>query len=536
LLYQGVEPFADKVLNIDEKRPKVGVLVTHELLTTEGTEEIFNLKGFKKALTSRGFDVRDVILKKWSEFAPPEPAVYTYDESRYDQLEEELAAVDADIKNLKEQLADLAKVQQEWQSKTPEELTKIYAKDLKGRKIDEALRRRQLAFWQQNEAILKAFLHQYLEDRENTAKEKAALNVDVTAEQRRIADLKAKLDRAIADCDLLFVPRYTIRNIMSGFHISNQVHRLDESQAAAVRDFLKAGKPVLACFGPTNVPPGERMMPGGEGPDDVERDLSQLGIRFGQQTILFNVESKAFAERRSNPFSAGANVEVPPIEFEGAGKATRAVLKLDTPQLPENPLGRAMEIAAHSFGTNNLNLRVQYPRPIYYESAKEQKLVFEPEFLMTSVASWNEDQPFPTRERNIPRFEPPKADDASKGTLAEKRRGPFPIGVAVEAPVPADWYTAKGTRPASVRVAAIGSGHIFVGPELSAAKEELLLATCNWLLGRDNLLRRSDLSWSFPRVSLSPREHTLWNWGAWLGLPGLFLYLGLVVLMVRRLR
>src|SRR5207245_2300007 len=123
------------------------------------------------------------ILKKWSEFAPPEPAVYTYDESRYDQLEEELTAADADIKNLKEQLTDLAKVQEEWRSKSPEELSKLYAKDLKGRKIDDAMRRRQLAFWQQNEAILKAFLNQYLEDRQATAKEKATLNVDLTAEQ-----------------------------------------------------------------------------------------------------------------------------------------------------------------------------------------------------------------------------------------------------------------------------------------------------------------------------------------------------------------
>jgi hypothetical protein len=535
LLYQGVEPFAGKVLNIDEKRPKIGVLVTHELLTTEGTEEIFNLKGFKKALTSRGLDVRDVILKKWSEFAPPEPAVYTYDESRYDQLEEELTSVDADIKNLKEQLADLAKMQAEWQSKSPEELTTIYANDLKGRKIDEALRRRQLSFWQQNEAILKAILNQYQEDRDATAKEKAGLNVDLTAEQRRITDLKAKLDRALADCDLLFIPRYTIRNIMSGFHIPSQVHRLDEAQAAAIREFLKAGKPILACFGPSNTPPGERMTPEGAGPDDLERDLTQLGIRFGKQTVLFNVESKAFAERRSNPFSAGANVEVPPVEFEGAGLATRSVLKLDTAPPLVNPLGQAMKIAAHSYGTNNLNLRVQYPRPIYYEKA-EANLPFEPEFLMTNAASWNEEQPFPTRERNIPRFEPPKADDASRGTLDEKRRGPFPIGVAVETPVPADWYVDKDARPATVRVAVIGSGHLFVGPELAPAKEELLLDTCNWLLGRDNLLRRSDEVWAFPRVSLSQREHTLWNWGAWFGLPALSLYLGLVVLMVRRLR
>ena len=123
LLDQGIEPFAPKVLNVDEKRPKVGIMVIHEWLTTLGPED-FGLAGLKKTLTAQGFDVEDVILKKWSETAPPEPAVYSYDESKLDRLEEELSEADADIRNLQEELKDLTEVQSFWKKSTLEELTK----------------------------------------------------------------------------------------------------------------------------------------------------------------------------------------------------------------------------------------------------------------------------------------------------------------------------------------------------------------------------------------------------------------------------
>src|SRR5262249_15992316 len=75
----GAEPVARAVFNVDEKRPKVGIVVIHEWLTTQGPED-YGLPGLKKSLEAYGFDVRDVVLKKWSRFAPPEPAVYTYEE------------------------------------------------------------------------------------------------------------------------------------------------------------------------------------------------------------------------------------------------------------------------------------------------------------------------------------------------------------------------------------------------------------------------------------------------------------------------
>jgi hypothetical protein len=537
LLYQGVRPFANKVLNVDEKRPKIGVAVIHEWLTTEGPEE-FGFGGLKKALTARGFVVRDILLKKWSEIAPPEPAVYTYEESKFDRLEEQLAELNSDVKSIEGELKTLAEVQKLWKTASLDELTKKYAKQLGDRRVDEGLRKRQLAFLEQNALILNAVVTQYRTDRDETAKEKQSLNVDTAAEERRMTDLKAKLQRSLADCDLLFIPRMTIRNVVVGDRIPNQLYRLDEAQVAAIKDFLKSGKPVLACFGPTSEHPNDRMSMtrlGPSGPDELEDLLSKLGIKMGSQTILYNVESKSFAERRTGLLVAGAAVDVPPVDFETKGEAPRPLAKPAAAQRPDNRIRQSMRIAAHSLG-KSLDLRVRYPRPIYYEPREGQEPKFEPEFMLTPAATWNEDQPYPSRE-HVPRFEPPKADDPTKGTLDEKRRGPFPIGVAIETKLPADWYAdSKGTPPATVRIAAVGNGTLFTGGELSPAKEELLLDTCNWLLGRDDLLPRADRVWQFPRVTLTPREHTLWRWGTWVGLPGLFAYLGLVVLMVRRLR
>jgi hypothetical protein len=222
------------------------------------------------------------------------------------------------------------------------------------------------------------------------------------------------------------------------------------------------------------------------------------------------------------------------VEFEGSKAANPALMTEAGPRNP-NPIGNSMRIAAHSLGRTDLDLRIRNPRPIYFQPEDGHGSSAEPTFLITSPASWNEDQPFPSRERT-PRFEPPKLDDPTKGTLDEKRRGPFPIGVAVETQLPADWFPDNRSPDSKVRLAAIGSGGVFTGTDLAPAKEELLLNTCNWLLGRDDLLPMADLAWSYPRVRLEPRTYTVWRWGAWLGLPVVFAYFGLVVLMLRRLR
>jgi hypothetical protein len=534
LLYQGIQPFANKVLNIDEKRPKIGIAVIHEWLTSEGPVE-YGMPGLRKALTARGFDVRDVVLKKWSQFGPPEPAVYSYEESKLDRLEERLAILDASIKALEETQAEYRKVRDLWKTAKLEELTKKYADQLRGRKVTEEMRQAQLEDIDDELTGIDVALTFNRKKREAAATDRGKLNVDTLAEQRRIADLKAKMERAVADCDLLIVPRMTLRNVTIGDAIPNYIYRLEEAQVEAVRDFLKSGKPVLALFGPPNESP-DRQTPPTRGPDALEDLFVKLGIKFGKQTVLFDVESESFAERRTGLLIAGSDVEVPPVEFEWRAGAGRPLGRaIATASLKPNPIRQSMQLVSRSMGRDRpLDLRIRHPRPVYYEAANGQKPTFEPDILMTSGASWNDEQPFPTGDRT-PQYERPKPNDPNKGTLEEKRRGPFPIGVAVEEALPADWFADKQTPPV-VRVAAIGSGGLFVGPDLSPAKEKLALYTCNWLLGRDDLLPSAEQAWSYPRVSLGEREHTLWNWGAWLLFPSLFLYLGLVVLLVRRLR
>ena len=157
--------------------------------------------------------------------------------------------------------------------------------------------------------------------------------------------------------------------------------------------------------------------------------------------------------------------------------------------------------------------------------------------MMTSADSWNEDQPFPTRERSAPRFER-KGDDPRKGTIEERRRGPFPIAVAVEAPLPPSWVDGdRVAHPTKVRLAVIGSGQVFTGTTLNPVNEKVLVDVSNWLLGRDELLARDTREpWQYPRVALSESASGLWKWATILGMPMLFVYLGFMVLMVRRMR
>src|SRR5436305_12606905 len=102
----------------------------------EGSEEL-DIAGMKKTLTARGFDTQDIIFKKWREFTAPEPVVLTFDESKLERLEEELADLDANIKNLEEGLQKSRPVVKLWQTASLDELNKKYADELKGHKLTE---------------------------------------------------------------------------------------------------------------------------------------------------------------------------------------------------------------------------------------------------------------------------------------------------------------------------------------------------------------------------------------------------------------
>ncbi|OAI45336.1 hypothetical protein AYO44_02725 [Planctomycetaceae bacterium SCGC AG-212-F19] len=542
LLDQGVAPLARKILTLNEKRPMVGIAVIHELLTTQGDEEYpYTMAGLKKALTARGFDTKDIVLKKWSEFGPPEAAVYTPEDSKLDELEEQIAIHDFNIRQLSTALAGQAKVLNAWKTATLEELTKRYAQSLGIQKVTKEIRVEVVEDLEFDVTALKRSLDDQEQRRKTAGEERAKLNVDTLAAQRRITDMKAKLSWTLADCDLLIVPRMTQRNVARrNDNIPGWLHRLDESQADVIRDFMKAGKPVLFCFGPTNDPPDRGAAPAGAQPDQVEQMLGHLGVKLPPQTILFDTDTEAFAARAGSPFGSPARSEPPAVDFDwkpGAGRPNRAGRSTDV--LPPHPIHESMKLLARSFSTDAqgkallADLRLRHPQPVYYDPPPGTRLDFDPELMMTSPASWNEDNPFPTPQRT-PKFELPKTDP-KKGTVEEKRRGPFPIAAAFTARVPEAWYAELPRKPTVVRLAVIGHGGVFNGATLSPVREMFLVDTCNWLLGRDHELALKADVWKYPRVELTPRAYHMWAW-AWLALAIVFAFLGTAVWLVRHVR
>jgi hypothetical protein len=545
---RGVEPFARKVLDLEQRRPRVGVLVMHELLTTEGSEPAFTLRGLRKALEAHGFEVRDVVLRRFGD-AGPEPAADTAEESKLDRLDADLEDLDAEIKDLKGEIeslkAEVAICQLKPGEKEQEkldQLSKRYARFLGGQRLSPADRLVVLAKWQGDLARSQVFLQARQRERDEVRAERAKLNVGELQQARRMRDVKAKLDRALTDCDLLLIPRLT-RRYNGSLAAPYRFHRLSDAQLASVREFLQSGKPVLACLGPTSEPPELGLGPDTQGPDGFDSLLTELGIHLNKQTILFSADSKAFADRRLNPFRADDAVRVPALDFDSPPSAWSGkwTVRRDNP-LPPNRIREGLRILAHSFGRppsgtggaeRTLDIAIRFPRPVQYQPRTGFTPHEEPVFLVTAEG-WNDDHPYPVRDHK-PHYEPPKKDDPANGTPDEKRRGEFPIGVAVEAPVPPSW--SASTSP-TVRVAVIGQGDVFVGEDLPPARERLFLQVANWLLGRGDSLPTADHPWKYPRVDMAPgsREEQLWLWGTRLGLPVLFAYLGLVVLLVRRLR
>ena len=203
-----------------------------------------------------------------------------------------------------------------------------------------------------------------------------------------------------------------------------------------------------------------------------------------------------------------------------------------------NAIRVSLDLLAKSLGDKLMkDLQIRHARPVYVEANAASPGNFDESavFLMAGPDTWNENSPFLNDKREAPRYTPTKADDKAKGSLEEVRRGPFPIGVAVEKKLPANWFE-TGEKPETARIGVIGNGGVFVGPKLSPIKEKMLLDVCNWLLGRDDLLAKRQETWSFPRVQLSEPEKKLWQWGTLPGLPFAFLYLGMFVWFVRRLR
>ncbi|HKI31895.1 MAG TPA: hypothetical protein VKA46_08500 [Gemmataceae bacterium] len=578
LRYHGVKPFADRVLNIDERRPRVAVGVIHEVLSLQGGTEDLGMTGVKKSLEANGFETRDLLLKKWDGPAGPEPATYTFEESKLEQLDDQITDLQDAISRNDTSLKELEKRREEWAKEPLDKLADTELGRAAKRRFDltsdkdfnEDVRKRVLASLDESlgvaRAVVPAMRERFVKELDSLRKERegVAKAEEPLAEQRRLNDLRAKTARALADCDLLILPRATLFNVARGESIPNRLYKLDPAQVAAIRDFVRSGKPLLACLGPVNDPPGRPDPDAGS--DGLEEMLAGLGLHFSRQTVLYDVESKSFGQRRSGLVIGGTSVEVPPLRFNEWAPGTGLPPGKHATAAEANPLRESLRLTARSLGnTGTLDLRLRHPRPVYYDpqlarlpgalgmwafapdaggvagvswgslflfGRPGRARTFEPEFLMTDAGSWNEGQPFPTRERT-PHYEPEKPDEPVTDPYDARRTGPFPVGIAVEVP---NWYSTTTSEAPPLRVAAIGQGGIFIGRTLDPAREKLLLDTCNWLLGRDEQITQQGKEWKYPRVPLDDRSQALWRWGAVFGLPLLFAFLGLVVMMVRHTR
>jgi len=323
---------------------------------------------------------------------------------------------------------------------------------------------------------------------------------------------------------------------------------------------MKAGKPVLFCLGPGN----ERGESFDSPKDTLAELLTSLGLELPNQTILYNVEADALADK-SERVLMSVSADVPPARFEWTGAAVKHLGK--TSAVAPHPVRKSLALTARAFGESEpTEVQLRAPRPVYYlrsawnpkavatalgaaasplgtlaattliTAASEKKVDESALIMLSSEESWNDEQPFPT-EKRTPQYERPKPDDPKRGTVEERRRGPFPIGVAVETQIPASWYgDSPPAKLPEVRLAVLGHGGVFMGENLKPMNEKLFLDTANWLMGRDDLLARDSQTWSYPRVSLSDSENALWQWATRLGLPFVFVYLGMVMLLVRRMR
>jgi hypothetical protein len=573
---QGPDAFANKVFNIEERRPRVGFAIVHEYLGTEQGHEDYGMPGIKQAFATRGFEGRDIILKRgWGRKL--EPTVLTHDENRYETLEAQRNNFERAVKAEREERQEFAKDIEEWKKASLDELNKRYVLVETQRGIilqtQKALEEARKKFGSSRLPPLykidDKFRSLYLENRQESLDEadevlkqlgdrlvrvkdeQGKLHIDELAERRRITDLRAKFNRMLADVDLLVLPRLTLVNVLRDERIASRLHELEPAQVDAIKDFIKAGKPVLFCLGPSSEPAEPFGEPASKS-DAIEKLLGDFGVQMPAQTIMYDVENEAMADRTERVLLLGAAPEVPPVEFEPAAAP-----------------GKSLMLTARSFGKSlPAELRLRHSRPVYHmrwrvpkdtaastaaalaapwalgpyealavvagrsgESPDESEV-----FLKTDKTCWNDDSPFPT-EKRIPQYERPKPDDPRKGKLEEMRRGPFPIGIAFEAPVPASWFGDKTPdKLPTVRLAVVGNGGVFMGKSLTPMREKLLLDVSNWLLGRDDLLARDNQTWQYPRVQLDETAFALWALAAVLGLPLLFIFLGSVVLMVRQMR
>jgi uncharacterized membrane protein len=587
LLPQGIENFARRVLSVQERRPKVAVCVVHELLSTEfaeGRGRTYTMAGLRKSLTENGYDVIDVVLKKnWSSAGSLEelkPAADTRAESTLERLEGELTTAEAELASAREEarlFEEILKRIADVKGRPWNDRNALYQKLVRGAEITEEVEPQFLASITRRAERANQALDEANRER-RTAEDRvtAAMKDERSLQDRRASDVKEKLTRVLADVDLLVIPRFTVEDATEGLDVAPAIHKLSKEQVEVIRDFMAKGKPVLACLGPItpSLPrrPGEsaedfekRMRTAiAEGTDGFENLIAERGIELGPDLVLFDGESRAFAARRAGKqFGGGVPTDIPPLVLSSSSEGLH---------VEPNPVAAATRLTARSVD-QKLDVRLRALRPVYIAPRWQARLPFAAEFAFTSPESWNELRPYlqfrplpdgTVTATDVPRYDPTDKDDPKKGTREEERRGPFPVGVAIENKIPATWINEEygreeaaatvllpvdGLMAAGLTVSArqldrpqqrlivFGSGNLFAGAKLEPPQEKLLLHSVNWLTGReDRLPRAEEPAWSFPRVAMTDREQILWRLGTAIGLPLVAIYMGLMVMMVRRLR
>lgn len=572
LIPQGIRPFADRVFKLGEKKPKVGLLIIHPFFASQsaGDEEAdrYTSGGLRRMLERNGFEIVDVFTRRGLGRGAGTAAGDTFAESELTALENNFAALSARQPRLELQLMVLKK-SKETVDKEP--LNQI-AKKLEILKFNtdfetEQDRKAASEFLGENIKVTQDRIKSNQEELDKVRpKYLEVMKNERAVEARRTTDVKLKLARAVADCDLLIVPRQTTPNLVTGDFLPPGIYALTEDQADVVKDFLKAGKPVLGLFGAVN--PSESRPLTGFPEDALEGVFKRLGFEFGNLTVMYEAETRAMVEQSGETLRAGGTVTVPPLNFEPTAKDKAA-----------NPIAAAMKVSGRA-SEAQAQLKRNWFRPIWLNSQVAAKQAFAATIAESGKEAWGEEKPVPEGDY-VPEFTPPKPDDPKRGTRDEERKGPFPVGAAIERAVPAEWFLSKDSaqkvteqaaatvggaigswggltplvvepelyanllkpedRPKSptVRVAVYGHGGLIAGRALDPAHEKLIVHTLNWQLKRDDRLPKdlpAEAKWQYPRVTLDEKQSLYWRLGTAIGLPMLCAYFGVLMLMMRKVR
>ena len=444
----GPEPIARRIVNVEERASAIGVLVAHERLSSEGPINLFTLAGARKVLERAGFEVHDVILKG----PTGEPTADSLEVSKLERLQNDLDELNAEISSLDREVKLIDRLLSTMADGSLDEINRLilaYAEQFNPRFILVRLNDRnrdiiKRLFSNQRDAARES-LNLAREEQQSVAKDLSGLSGERIRQLRRLKDLRTRLKRFVDDYDMLLVVRLTSRKTASRLPIRRSTISTSARPKWSASFCVRADRCSPVCA--TNVPNLGR--PGGppaiKPPDPLESMLAQLGILFGKRTILYNVEKRAFAGREENLLRVSKPLQVPALRI-GSGTTNLAerlqqdafteireplaalgtaaanpllalpFIRPANPVLAANPVEESLRLADEESGSK-LDLKLRFLRPVFIDPLSRSRMTVAPEVLATTSATWNDEQPFSTTLRPVPRFEPPVPEDPDNGTL-----------------------------------------------------------------------------------------------------------------------